>query len=198
MPYSLFKGPHHFFYRKKFARTWIYIRPFHFRKDVPLIHRWVNRPYAHRYWQMQGTLKELVLYLIKQEEASVTITFIVCHGLKPIALFEVYHVEQTEVAAVYASANDDYGIHLLMAPPEELLSLKAKIRNVSENVLATILEMLFSYQAVNRVVAEPDIGNVLAHRLAEKAGFEFQRVIRLTDKTAKLYMITKEQFLKTS
>lgn len=198
MPYLLFSEPHHFFYRKRYGRTWFYIREFHFGKDIPLIHRWVNSPYAHRYWQMQGTLKELTQYLIKQKQESITSISIVCHGLNPIALFETYHVKQNELSETYASEKNDYGIHLLMAPPNELLYLKEKIGNVSQSVLITILEMLFSYRSVKRVVAEPDVNNVLAHRLAEKAGFQFQDIIRLKDKTAKLYMITKEQFLKTS
>ncbi len=143
MPYLLFSEPHHFFYRKRYGRTWFYIREFHFGKDIPLIHRWVNSPYAHRYWQMQGTLKELTQYLIKQKQESITSISIVCHGLNPIALFETYHVKQNELSATYASEKNDYGIHLLMAPPNELLYLKEKIGNVSQSVLITILEMLF-------------------------------------------------------
>lgn len=198
MPYLLFSEPHHFFYRKRYGRTWFYIRWFRLERDISIAYRWVNLPYAHKYWQMQGSLRDLTQYLIKQKQESIASTFIVCHGLRPIALFETYRVKQNELSATYASEKNDYGIHLLMAPPEELLYLKAKIGNVSQSVLITILEMLFSYQSVKRVVAEPDVNNVLAHRLAEKAGFQFQAIIRLKDKTAKLYMITKEQFLKTS
>lgn len=194
MPYSLFKEPHHFFYRKRFARTYIYIRWLRLETDLSTVHRWVNLPYTHRYWQMQGSLTDLTRYLINQKAACVTSTFIACHSKCPIALFETYHVTQTELTAKYASEKEDYGIHLLMAPPEELLSLKGKIGRVSERVLLTVLEMLFSYQSVNRVVAEPDINNIHAHRLAEKVGFKFQKVIHLTDKTAKLYIITREQF----
>ncbi|MGJ7030946.1 GNAT family N-acetyltransferase [Niabella hirudinis] len=196
MPYSLFKEPHHFLFRKRFARSYLYIRRLRLETDLSTIHRWVNLPYAHRYWQMQGSLHDLTRYLINQTAECVTSSFIVCHGKYPIALFETYHVMQTELAAKYASEKEDYGIHLLMAPYVELRSLKDKVDKISEKVLVTILEMLFSNQSVKRVIAEPDINNIHAHRLAEKAGFEFQSVIELKDKTAKLYKITKDQFLK--
>lgn len=194
MPFPLFRDPYHFFYRKHVAKTYFYIRWLNLKQDIGFIHRWVNEPYAQRYWQMQGSVEELVRHHAEQQEQCIAKTFIACHKANPIALFETYQVIQTEVADHYSCTNEDYGIHLLMGPYQDIIASKRKVGKLSEQVLSMILEMLFSFSSVMRIIAEPDINNTYAHLLAEKVGFKYQKDIHLKDKTAKLYMITREEF----
>lgn len=198
MPYSLFTGPNHFFYRKRYRRSWFYIRSMRMDEDIPVIFNWVNQNYALRFWQMQGSDEELAGYYKLQKEQNITSTFFVYHGIQPIALFEVYQVINTELKNYYDARPADYGIHLLMAPYKDLKLLSQKINKVSEKVLNLIVEMLFSFRSVSRVVAEPDSRNIHACRLAEKAGFTLLRQIQLPDKPANLYMITKDEFKRKS
>lgn len=195
MAYTLFTEPHHFFFSKQSGNLTLYIRSLQLEQDLDLVHRWVNAPYA-RYWQMQGSKNNLIKYYLRQKEENITSTFFVCNGCQPIALFDVYQSIWTELRTCYDARQSDYGIHLLMAPHRELISLKKDMGNVSEKALQTIIEMLFSFDSVGGVIAEPDIRNQPAHRLAEKIGFVFQKDIQLSDKTAKLYIITKSVYQK--
>ncbi|NCU05697.1 MAG: acetyltransferase, partial [Chitinophagaceae bacterium] len=132
----------------------------------------------------------------KQKEDNSSSSFLVCYETKPIALFEVYQVISSELALTFEADIHDFGIHLLMAPHIELLPLKKQMKKVSEKTLRTILEMLFTYNSVKRVVAEPDANNLFACRLAINAGFVFLSEVELPEKKANLYMITKEQHTK--
>lgn len=51
---------------------------------------------------------------------------------------------------------------------------------------------LFSLFSVQRILAEPDVNNTNAGRLAIKAGFVFQNNIQLSTKVASLFIITRE------
>jgi len=198
MPYQLFKEPHHFFHRKRFGKSYLYVRSARFEEDILRIHSWVNQHYAKRFWQMQGSIQELIEYYREQKSENITSTFLVCHGIKPIALFEVYQVIRTNIKDFYDADNADYGIHLLMGPPEELQILNKVITRGSEKVLLTIIETLFSFNTVNRIVAEPDSRNMYACKLAEKTGFTLIKHVQLPDKPANLYMITKDEFKRKS
>ncbi|WP_262915492.1 acetyltransferase [Niabella ginsengisoli] len=124
MIHQLFTEPHHFFYSKPFDGSTFYIRSMQLEQDLDLIHRWVNAPHAHRFWQMQGAKKDLRTYYLKQKEENITSTFFVCNEQQPIALFDVYQVIWTALRSCYDARPSDYGIHLLMAPPRELIPLK--------------------------------------------------------------------------
>ena len=191
MNLNLFQEPNRFFFEKKYNGKSFYIRSMQ-NCDIEMIHSWVNMPYAHRFWQMQGSLKELADHYFRQKEENRVSTFILCYELKPIALFEVYQVLSSELSLKFEAGVGDYGLHLLMAPHTELLSLKRVISKISRESLRTILEMLFSFSSVKRVFAEPDIENTHAHRLAESAGFTFIKDIQLQDKKAKLYVVKKK------
>jgi len=159
--------------------------------DIKLVHEWIHQPYAHRFWNMQVTLKELTQDFFSKRISNVSRQFLVCHQKKPIALVEVYHVIQTEVGSQYDVQRGDYGIHLLMAPPKDLLYLNRLLNKVSLDVLLTVTKMLFSNQSVIRIIAEPDIHNSPARNLAKKAGFAFLKDIHLSDKVASLFILSK-------
>ncbi len=191
---QLFREPEHFIYKKPYKDGCFYIRSMQ-NKDLALIHSWVNKPYARRFWQMQGTLNELTKHYNKLKEENRINTFILCNEVKPVALFEVYQVLSSELALKYEAEVSDYGIHLLMAPHKDLLYLKKNINKVSKECLKTIVDMLFTFNSVKRIFAEPDKANFPAHRLAESVGFSFIKDIQLMEKQAKLYMLCKKEYL---
>lgn len=195
MPETLFKEPYHFFFSTQVQNSMFNIRSMQ-PSDLSTIHGWVNQSYAHRFWNMQGSFEELERAYHKQKEENISSSFLIFHETTPIALFEVYQVISTELALFYEAGINDFGIHLLMAPHSELLPLKKEIDKISERTLLTVLDMLFSYNSVHRVMAEPDAKNHFACRLAVKTGFHFLKEVELTDKKANLYMITKEQHLQ--
>lgn len=194
MVYKLFTEPHHFLFRKSYENHYFYIRMAE-PSDVPLIYDWVNKPYS-RFWGLNGkSITDITALLRRQKEENITCSFFVYQDDSPVALFEAYQVISSEMALKYEALPDDYGIHLLMAPPESLLEINRMVGKFSEKVLRTILSMMFSYSSVNRVIAEPDQENIKAHRLAERVGFHYQHNVSLVEKKARFYIITKTQFL---
>jgi hypothetical protein len=156
-----------------------------------ILHNWINQSYSRKFWNMPISLAELTKDFLSRKDSTISRSFFICHGKKHIAFFEVYHVTQSELADKFPSTKEDYGIHLLMAPPKDILYLHQRLGNVSLNVLLTIIDMLFSSQTVNRIIAEPDIENNAAQALAVKAGFQYVKDIQLLDKKAKLFILSK-------
>jgi RimJ/RimL family protein N-acetyltransferase len=97
----------------------------------------------------------------------------------------------------YDTTPNDYGIHLLMSPYKELLSKTALgLKGLSVHVLVTMLDFLFSFKSVTRIIAEPDSENKAANCLAQNACYRFMKEIQLSYKTANLYSYDREDFLK--
>ncbi|WP_169540117.1 GNAT family N-acetyltransferase [Niabella aurantiaca] len=171
------------------------IRQVALRKDLAVLHRWANHPHAHRFWGMQGcTLKTLYEFYNPRIEAGQLQLFFACVSGIPVALIEAYPVLLSELAGLAGFTANDYGIHLLMAPYREIKAAVDKdIDGLSVWVLKAVQQMLFDFASVARIVAEPDERNVNACRLAEKAGFRYIKTLPLEGKTARLYMIARDE-----
>jgi RimJ/RimL family protein N-acetyltransferase len=190
MPFKQYQAPNYFLYKKKIKRSYLYVR--HLRQeDLNTLYDWFNHPSARRFWNMQLSQSELLAYFENQKHSTSHRIFIICHGKMPIALSEVYEASRSELAFHYTARRYDYGIHLLMAPPRNIVYLKQLIGKVSLSVLLTIIEMLFKSDSVKRIIAEPDINNTCAQHLALAAGFQFVKDLQLSDKVAKLYIISR-------
>ncbi|MBZ4190453.1 GNAT family N-acetyltransferase [Niabella beijingensis] len=164
------------------------------RKDLAVLYRWVNQPYAHRFWGMQGSLKMLYEFYEPKITSNGLQLFFACIGNVPVALVEVYPVLESELAGMADFTGGDYGIHLLMAPYREIKTVAAEsAAGLSLRVLRVVQRMLFEFTSVVRIVAEPDERNTNACRLAEKAGFRYIKTLPLHDKRARLYMIARDE-----
>lgn len=185
-----------FLYRERLSgdQLELGIRKANLRRDLGLMHRWANQPYAYRFWGMQGTLKTLYeFYNPKLEEGHLQLFFAYV-GLTPVAMIEVYPVLCSELAGALDFTDADYGIHLLMAPYREVkAAVPVNIDGLSVWVLKAVQRMLFDFSAVKRIVAEPDEQNIHACRLAEKAGFRYIKTLPLEGKVARLYTIARHE-----
>lgn len=160
-------------------------------QDIPLIHQWVNAPYAAKFWQLKGYSRDVL-----QEMFSKTLQHPSRHMLiglyndKPVCEIDVYHIHSDELYPHIPNASrDDCGIHFLMAPPRETF------KGLSVLMLRAFMDAYFSYPFAGDLYAEPDELNALANRLAVNAGFSFLKKINLPDKMANLYRISKQEFL---
>ncbi|MBO9595537.1 MAG: acetyltransferase [Niabella sp.] len=183
-------------YRERLSgdRLELGIRKADLRKDLALMYRWVNQPYAYRFWGMQGTLKALYMFYSPKLEEGHLQLFFACIGATPVALVEVYPVLHSELAGALDFTEADYGIHLLMAPYREVkAAVRVNIEGLSVWVLKAMQRMLFGFSAVQRIVAEPDTQNMHACRLAEKAGFRYIKTLPLEGKVARLYTVARHE-----
>lgn len=163
------------------------IRPFHLERDAPTVHRWVNMPYARRFWGMQGPLEALRAHYAAFLGSGNGFSLMFFLGSRPVAQIDVYAAVTDEIRDHYDARIDDYGIHVLMGPH------RRPIPRLSQHVLLTCLSFLFTLP-VGRVMGEPDARNVKANALVRKLGFRFIKQISMSYKTANLYALDRDVF----
>ena len=158
------------------------------KKDLNILHQWVNEDYAKKFWQLQGPkekLQSFYLSILKNPDAH---SFIGLLDEELVCQVDVYRVSVSDLGKHIEFHPDDCGMHLLMAP------LAAPITGLSKKVMGAFLQYYFSFEQAQHLYAEPDIHNNKACRLLEKSGFSFVRNIMLSDKAASLYLMTRKQF----
>ena len=105
---------------------------------------------------------------------------------KPAFLVEFYKAKEDRIGAYYEAGEGDYGFHILMAPVEK------RIPDFTFHVFNVIMDFMFSEDKVERLIVEPDARNEKIHVLNKRAGFEYQGVVELPEKTAHLAFCTRE------
>lgn len=159
--------------------------------DIDLIYAWVNQPYAKRYWQMNGD-REILIAAYKTILANpVAHSFIGLFDNKIVCQIDCYAVAADELKEHVDSSPGNCGLHILMCPPRELQ------KGLTENILRAFSKFFFSFGAAQTLYGEPDHRNTAANLAAKRSGFEFQKTIQLSYKTANLYSITRDQFFQS-
>lgn len=187
----------HVVYSCRYEKNSIFFKTFSVEVHSEALHNWCNRSYSARFWRMQGSLKQLQKYYIKKLRHYREVLLMVYINQYPVAFTEIYQVKKNILGRYIPAGDNDYGLHLLLAPYKSLAEqLGTLSKGFSENILTEILHYLFLHSGVKRVVAEPDKNNVNACSLAERAGFTFLGEIELPDKIANIYEYTRADFFK--
>ncbi|UII19644.1 GNAT family N-acetyltransferase [Fulvivirga ligni] len=160
---------------------------FDVESESKYIHQWVNQDYA-KYWDMQNTSLDQVKSAYQEIVNGHTQVFMAYYNNAPIFLLERYDPEQDLIGKYYDVKPGDAGMHILIAPP------KSKIAHFTWHVFTTIMDFIFSDEKVNRIVVEPDIRNEKIHVLNKKAGFKYDKSLKLPHKTAHLAFCTKSDY----
>jgi hypothetical protein len=182
-------------YLKYFGAFPLKVHPYYAPRHLKLMYRWATLPHASRFWNMDMDFKAFKEYYSNPTRELKSVVLILSFNDIPVAQVEVYMASHSEIAGFINTGKSDYGIHLLMAPYKELIpQIGEHCKGLSENILVTVLEMLFYISDVSSVYAEPDVRNGHSCRLAEKVGFEYIKDIQLSDKKARLYRIAKDKF----
>jgi len=166
----------------------ISFRSFDLKKDIPVIHQWVNSEYSKEFWQLDQSkekLHELYKSVLQNPNAH---SFIGLFDNKRICQIDLYRVQADELGKHLSVHFNDCGMHLLMAP------LQKPISGLSRKIMEAFLKYYFSFSHAECMYAEPDIHNHKACRLLERSGFIFQQNIMLLSKAASLYLMTRKQF----
>jgi Acetyltransferase (GNAT) domain len=163
-----------------------YLRHLQMPADIPLIHSWVTREYA-KYWGMlESSVEEVEAAYMKILTHSQV--FMGVYDNKTAFLLERYRAMEDQVGKYYDVQPGDYGMHILVAPADQPIS------NFTWHVFTVVMDFMFSDARVRRIVVEPDIRNEKIHALNRRAGFEYQQIIELPNKTAYLAVCTREQY----
>ncbi|WP_160711706.1 GNAT family N-acetyltransferase [Chitinophaga solisilvae] len=157
-------------------------------QDIPLVHDWVNRPYA-QYWQMQHTSPDQVKTAYTTiTQASHSHAYMGFYNDQPAFLWESYWAVKDPIGRYYDVQNGDYGLHLLVAPVEHA------IHGFTYHILRTIIDYMLIDPAVERLIVEPDVRNEKMHILTRRVGFEYQQEVLLPQKMAYLAFCTRAQY----
>lgn len=156
--------------------------------DLGILYGWVNESYAIRFWQMNGSRKLLESTYNTLLSNPWAHPFVILCNEQLIGQVDLYLVNADELGTHVSAAANDCGLHLIMQPP------KQSSKGLSEAALKTFISFYFSMPEAGALYAEPDANNQMAILLAKKAGFTFQKHIRLSYKSAHLYLIKKDQY----
>ncbi|WP_438764741.1 GNAT family N-acetyltransferase [Kushneria sp. TE3] len=179
-----------------FRRDWpgigtLSLRPLDLERDLEIVHGWVSQPRA-RFWGMTNDSRDRVGAFYRDlQESTAAQAWLGLHDGWPAFLVECYDPRHDPVGEQYAVQPGDRGMHFLIAPPD---TTGTPIHGFSQAVLNTIVAFLFSDPATRRIVVEPDVNNARIHSLNRRAGFIYDREIRLGEKTAHLAFCTRAAF----
>ncbi|WP_160712894.1 GNAT family N-acetyltransferase [Chitinophaga solisilvae] len=176
-----------FFFKEFPAKGFtVSLRPLCLATDLPLIHHWVNLPYARRFWQMNMSREQLSDIYTRIQSGDIATSYLCLLNDHPVSQIEIYQAQYDEISRCYEAQPGDYGIHLLMAPKRSTIS------GLTISVFTACLEFMFSFPEIRRIIGEPDIENERANRLVQKAGFVWQQAVTMSYKRANLYYCTRE------
>jgi len=164
------------------------IKPLHLPRDINMIHKWVNRPEAKTFWQMDGSIEDLYRHYEEFLNAGTGYSLMCFLDDKPVAQIDFYKVATDEVKEHFDYKETDFGIHLLMG------KYNTPVADLTRNVMITALAFLFTLD-IGRVVGEPDARNTKANKLVMDVGFNFVKTIQMSYKTANLYLYDKADFI---
>jgi hypothetical protein len=147
------------------------------KKDLKILHHWVNEPIEQ--------LRSIYQFILKNPNGH---SFIGLLNEELICQIDLYRIQTSDLGKHFSSQLNDCCVRLLMAPQVSMLNQK---------VMETFLCFYFSYHDADRLYSEPDIHDHKACRLLEQSGFLFSRNVMLPDKAASIYFITRKQFYTT-
>lgn len=166
------------------------LRNFNSDLDLDTLYSWVTQSYA-KYWGMLSKTKAEVAeeYNALQRKEAYDVLVGTYKG-KMMFLIEKYKAIPDRIAHYYAAKDTDYGMHILVGPPETY------IPGFTWNVFCTVLDFFFEQDNVKRIVVEPDVRNEKIHVLNKNAGFKYIKEIDLPEKRAHLAFCTLEDYQK--
>jgi penicillin amidase len=155
--------------------------------DLDLIHGWVSQPRA-RFWGMttytRDEVGEVYTYL---DGLTTHHAYLVHRDGSPVAIFQTYDPAHDAVGETYDVQEGDIGCHLFVGPADE------PEPGFTGRLTAYLLGVVLADPAVQRIVAEPDVGNAASIARAERTGLRRGEVVQLPDKTAQLAFISRAE-----
>lgn len=166
------------------------IIPMHPSKDKDFFVSWLKSPHAY-FWNMQKMSKhEIVAFYENMQNGKTSMAFIGYFHNNPLFLLEIYDPKSEGLGELYDYQKGDIGMHFLIKPKEENIT----VHGLSFYVIYHVIDFIFTLFPANRIVVEPDIRNEKIHNLNVRAGFKYEKKVRLSYKEAHLAFCTKDDF----
>ncbi|MFF7242788.1 GNAT family N-acetyltransferase [Embleya sp. NPDC008237] len=155
----------------------------HTKRDLPLLHAWMNDPDIARWWELAGDEEVVRRHLANQAVRTHHHAYLGCLDDEPISYWELYRADLDNLARHYPARPHDVGIHLLVGPAAW------RGRGIGSLLLRAVTELVLrAAPDTMRVVAEPDVRNEASLAAFARAGFHRFGDVELPDKRAALMM----------
>lgn len=178
---------HYEYYHLKSRKT-VVLRPLDLAQDLDCLHEWLHHPHTIPNWQLNKTKPELHEHFKQGLADTHQALFIASIDGQELAYAELYYAPQDRLADFCKVEAGDYGLHLLIGPPEAIG------KGHSEALLCALTDYLFQYEQAKRVLVEPNHKVVQFSILERKLGFANLGLVKLPEKTAVLYAGNPEHF----
>lgn len=164
------------------------IRPVDPAADADLVHDWVTRERS-RFWGMRDASRDRVREIYEYVDSLPTHhAWLVQRDGRPVALFQTYEPDADPVGECYDVRPGDFGIHLLIGPPDGGVE-----PGFTGTVLGEFLEFVLADPSRRRIVVEPDARNDKAIARLARTGFVCGPQVDLPDKRAQLMFLDRGQ-----
>ncbi|MDQ0483253.1 GNAT family N-acetyltransferase [Guptibacillus hwajinpoensis] len=159
-----------------------------FKRDVELLHRWMNEDHVHPFWNLNVSLDVFKNHLKNALADTHQSLYVGMVEGTPMSYWEAYWVKGDVTEDTYESEPYDQGVHLLIGEKEYLG------KGLATPLLREMVAKQFKEKRTKRVIAEPDIRNEKMIHVFQKCGFEPAFPITLPDKTGLLMFCERDQF----
>jgi acetyl CoA:N6-hydroxylysine acetyl transferase len=152
-------------------------RTFDMRRDLELVHGWMQQPHVVPWWELEGPVAVVRGYLARQAALAHLDQWIVTDDERnAFAYVETYRVPDDPLAAYYDARPGDRGFHLLVGPPELLGS------GLAQALVRHLVIRLLGQFGIERIVCEPDARNTRMLTLCRTLGGEELATLELPDR----------------
>ncbi|MFW6692086.1 GNAT family N-acetyltransferase [Streptomyces sp. MAR4 CNX-425] len=151
------------------------------RRDVALLHRWMNDPAVAAFWKLDGPVEVTARHVRAQCGTGHSVPCFGVLGGVRMSYFELYRADLDPLARHYRARPYDTGVHLLVGDGAD------RGRGLGSLLIRAVSDLVFdNAPPCARVLAEPDVHNVPSVAAFLNAGFHFRAELALPDKRAAL------------
>lgn len=151
-------------------------------RDLRLITAWMNDPAVAAFWRLSGPSEVTAAHLRAQLDGDGR--SVPCLGMLsdvPMSYWEVYRADLDPLARHYPARPHDVGLHLLIG------GVTDRGHGIGTALLRAVSDLVLDNRPMcDRVVAEPDVGNVPSVAAFLGAGFRLTAEVDLPGKRAAL------------
>ncbi|UGQ13910.1 acetyltransferase [Yinghuangia sp. ASG 101] len=160
----------------------------HIKRDLPIIHTWMNDPEIARWWHLAGDVDTTARHLAERRGLTHATTYVGCLDDEPVSYWELYRADLDPLAEHYAAQPHDVGVHLIIGPPAH------RGRGLGSLLLFVVADLILrAAPDTQRVVADPDVRNAASVAAFRRAGFRRAADLALPGRTAALMIRDRER-----
>jgi RimJ/RimL family protein N-acetyltransferase len=169
------------------------------KKDMPLMHRWLNTPHVSQWWSLEGnhhpSIEEVVRHFSPRVKGQDPVdVYIIIYDDKPIGMIQSCRLDdEPEEKANIGLDRSCAGIDIFIGEEDYVH------RGLGSGIIREFLkQVVFKKYDVDCCVIDPSVENKIAVRAYEKAGFKYFKTIWYEKDSQRehILVINRDEFFK--